>query len=178
MMFKQVAAGVAVLTIAVSLGAAHAEPGTEPAQASQPAPSEGSAQDRSAFLNARMAALHAVLLLTPEQERAWPNFEKAYRDLAELRGRHHFHARSGDAIDPVARAQHQADALAARSAALKNYAGALAPLYQTLDDGQKRRFAFLQRFGHHRFHHGFGREREFGDRGEFHRHGDDRDDRD
>ena len=44
------------------------------------------AEDRAAFLDARLAALHAGLKLTPDQEKFWPDFEQAYRELAALRG--------------------------------------------------------------------------------------------
>jgi LTXXQ motif family protein len=103
-------------------------------------------EDRAAFLDARIAALHAGLRLTAEQEQTWPAFEQAYRDLAATRDNRAFGARAEQPPeDPVQRVQRSADALAARSAALKRYADALAPLYQSLDDGQKRRFGFLSR---------------------------------
>ena len=73
--------------------------------------------------------------------------------------------RESQPSDPVQRAQRGADALAARGAALKRYADAVAPLYQSLDDNQKRRFGILSRMERPRFHHfAFWRG---GDRGEF-----------
>jgi LTXXQ motif family protein len=101
-------------------------------------------EDRAAFLNARIAALHAGLGLTPEQEKSWPAFEQAYRDLAATRGRA-FGRRAEQTTDPVQRAQRRADRLAARSVALKRFADALAPLYQSFDETQKRRFDILSR---------------------------------
>ncbi len=122
-------------------------------------------EDRAAFLDARIAALHAGLRLTPEQEKAWPAFEQAHRDLAATRGNGAFGSRAEQPSDPVQRAQRNADALAARSAAIKRYADAMAPLFQSLDDNQKRRFGFLSRMERARFHHfAFWRG---GDRGEF-----------
>lgn len=164
-MLKTIAAGAAVLMIAAG-SVAHAQ--QQPPPASAPEGDRGHfAEDHAAFLNARMAALHAGLQLTPEQEKAWPAFEKAYRELAELRGRH----RLDESLDPVQRAQRRADALTARGAALKRYAEALAPLYQAFDDNQKRRFGILIHIGHHpHFHHfDFRRDgdREFGDRSRF-----------
>lgn len=172
-MLKQLAAGAAALVIMAG-GAANAETPTQ--TGASPAAASGEhrfTEDRAAFLSARVAALHAGLQLTPEQDKAWPGFEKAYRDLAEVRGHRRFHAGDRESLDALQRAQRWADALAARSSALRHYADALAPLYQSLDDGQKRRFAMLQRFGHHRFHHfGFHGEHGFADRdgehGEFH----------
>jgi LTXXQ motif family protein len=103
-------------------------------------------EDRAAFLDARIAALHAGLRLTAEQEKAWPAFEQAYRDVAATRDNRAFGPRAQQPQeDPVERTRRTADALASRSVALKRYADALEPLYQSLDDGQKRRFGFLSR---------------------------------
>ena len=125
-------------------------------------------EDRAAFLDARVAALHAGLRLTPEQEKAWPAFEQAYRELAATRGNRAFGSRGEQSADPVQRAQRNADALAARSGALKRYADAMAPLFQSLDDNQKRRFGILSRMERPRFHHfAFWRGGDGGDRGEF-----------
>ena len=44
-----------------------------------------SPQDRTAFADARIAAVHAGLTLTPDQEKLWPPVEKAIRDFAKLR---------------------------------------------------------------------------------------------
>ncbi len=43
------------------------------------------AEDLRAFGEARLAALKAGLMLTPEQEKTWPAFEQAARDLAKAR---------------------------------------------------------------------------------------------
>jgi hypothetical protein len=121
--------------------------------------------DRAAFLNARIAALHAGLELTPEQEKSWPAFEQVYRDLAATRGNRAFGRRAEQSTDPVQRAQRTADRLAARSVALRCYADVLAPLYLSFDETQKRRFDILSQVE---------RRRSFGlfrgeDRGEFRR---------
>jgi zinc resistance-associated protein len=115
------------------------------------------AEDRAAFLDARLAALHAGLKLTPDQENSWPAFEQAYRELAAQRGERVTNEGRGDrdrdqAGDPIQRAQRQADALTKSGAVLKRYADAAAPLYQSLDDSQKQRFEVLSRAGRpHRF---------------------------
>ena len=44
-----------------------------------------SLEDLGAFTDARVAALKAGLRLTPEQDKNWPAFEQAYRNLAKLR---------------------------------------------------------------------------------------------
>lgn len=148
-MLKTITAGAAALMLIAGASAYAQQPPAGPDFGRrQPFRTE----DRAAFLDARIAALHAGLQLTPEQDRAWPAFEQAYRDLAATRGNFAFGSRAEQPPeDPVQRAQRNADALAAHSAALKRYGDALAPLYQSLDDSQKRRFRFLSRMERPRF---------------------------
>jgi zinc resistance-associated protein len=125
------------------------------------------AEDRAAFLDARLAALHAGLKLTPDQEKSWSGFEQSYRALAASRAEamNAFRNRDRDndrAGDPITRAQRAADFLTKRGAALKQYADGAAPLYNSLDDAQKQRFEILSRIGRPRFAF-FGGDR--GDRG-------------
>src|ERR1700728_5125512 len=42
-------------------------------------------EDRAAFADARIAAVHAGLKLTPDQEKLWPPVEAAVRDFAKMR---------------------------------------------------------------------------------------------
>lgn len=115
-----------------------------------------SAEDIQAFTDARVAALHAGLKLTPDQEKLWPPVEDAMRNLAKVR-RDQREARRGRDHDPVTEAapdaiRARADALAARSDALRKLADASQPLYATLDPAQKQRAAMLSRpmrAGHH-----------------------------
>ena len=44
-----------------------------------------SAQDRSAFVDAKIASVHAGLQLTPDQDKMWPPVEAAVRDFAKQR---------------------------------------------------------------------------------------------
>jgi hypothetical protein len=129
-------------------------------------------EDRAAFADARIAAVHAGLKLTPDQEKLWPPVESAVRDFAKLRidrANARMNAQkdaAGDAQkpdDPVARLRQRAENMAASAAALKKIADAADPLYKTLDDGQKRRLAMLT--------HRAGR---FGGDGGWQRHGFDR----
>ena len=105
-----------------------------------------SADDMSAFSDARIAAVKAGLKLTADQEKLWPPVEVAVRDFAKLRIDH---ARASvdrrDVEDPVARLRDRADRMAANAAALKKVVDAADPLYKTLDEGQKRRLAVLTR---------------------------------
>lgn len=123
------------------------------------------AEDITAFGEARIAALRAGLKLTPEQEKHWPAVESALRDLAKQRSER-FAAREGAERpkDPIERMNLRADAMGERAAGLKKLAEAAGPLYKSLDESQKHRFALLARLdrrhmamrgGHHgdRHHH-------------------------
>ena len=112
-----------------------------------------SPEDRAAFADARIAAVHAGLKLNPDQEKLWPPVETAVRDFAKLRidrANARMNAKPDDAQkpdDPVARLRQRADNMATSAAALKKIADAADPLYKTLDDGQKRRLALLTHHG-------------------------------
>src|SRR5258708_33696921 len=112
-----------------------------------------SAEDRAAFADARIAAVHAGLKLTPDQEKLWPPVETAVKEFAKLRidrANARMNAMGDDAQtpdDPVARLRTRADNMATTAAALKKIADAADPLYKTLDDGQKRRLAILTHRG-------------------------------
>lgn len=105
-----------------------------------------SAQDVTAFTDARIAALKAGLELTPDQQKNWPAFETALRDMAQLRI-DRIKAREAGAQQPPAspfdRLARRADTMNKASAALKQVADAGAPLYASLDDAQKGRFTML-----------------------------------
>ncbi|KRQ91683.1 Spy/CpxP family protein refolding chaperone [Bradyrhizobium valentinum] len=150
-------------------------------------------EDRAAYADARIAAVHAGLKLTAEQEKLWPPVEAAVREFAKLRidrANARMNAPRDDSSqqkpdDPVSRLRERAENMAATAAAMKKIADVADPLYKTLDDGQKRRLAVLthmdRRFGgregwhHHRFEREMGRDRDF-DR--HHGYGRDRYDRD
>ena len=120
-------------------------------------------EDRAAFADARIAAVHAGLRLTPDQEKLWPPVETAVKDFAKLRidrANARMNAEKGDSgqqkpDDPVARLRERADNMATSAAAMKKIADAADPLYKTLDDGQKRRLALLTH-AEHRFGGGEG----------------------
>ncbi|MBN8988833.1 MAG: Spy/CpxP family protein refolding chaperone [Rhizobiales bacterium] len=126
-------------------------------------------EDRAAFADARIAAIHAGLKLTADQEKLWPAVETAVREFAKLRidrANARMNAPQGDSAaqkpdDPVARLLERADNMATTAAAMKKVAEAADPLYKTLDDGQKRRLAALTHM-----------DRRFGGRGEGWRHRD------
>ncbi len=145
-MRKFTIAAIAVLSIAGS-GAVYAQyhrPWMEHFHHARVSP-----EDRAAFVDARIAAVHAGLKLTADQEKLWPPVESAVREFAKLRidrANARMNAGPGDrSEDPVARLRQRAEDMGASSAALKKIADAADPLYKTLDDGQKRRLAALTR---------------------------------
>jgi hypothetical protein len=109
-----------------------------------------SEQDRAAFFSARLAAIKAGLLLTPDQEKLWPPAEAAVRDMvrqrAEARERFRKEGRPANPIDAMRK---MGEAQAARGEMMKKMADAVGPLYASLSDEQKRRLRVLGR--------GFGR---------------------
>jgi len=136
------------------------------------------ADDLAAYGDARIAALKAGLKLTADQEKNWPALEQALKQAAKQRSEQYgaAHASADRQSDPIDRLRNYADDLTTRGATLKSVADAAAPLYQSLDDAQKRRFVRLARFearqyardlhrGHHRHHGGK-------DTGSHHRDGD------
>src|SRR6201986_1900619 len=108
-------------------------------------------EDRAAFADARIAAVHAGLKLNADQEKLWPPVETAVREFAKLRidrANARMNASRDDSSqpkrdDPVSRLRERADTMATSAAAMKKIADAADPLYKTLDDGQKRRLAML-----------------------------------
>jgi len=113
-------------------------------------------EDRAAFADARIAAIHAGLKLTADQEKLWPPVESAVRDFAKLkidRANARMKAEADDQQnaakedDPIARLRERADHLGATATALKKIADAAEPLYKTLDEGQKRRLSVLTHDG-------------------------------
>src|SRR5580692_12630200 len=84
-----------------------------------------SAEDRAAFADARIAAVHAGLKLSPDQEKLWPPVETAVKDFAKLRidranarmkaENDQTDQQKGD--DPVARLRERAENMATSAAA-------------------------------------------------------------
>jgi len=106
-----------------------------------------SADDIKAFTDARIAALRAGLQLTPDQEKNWPPFEQALRDLVKLHQQRKQEREAGGEqppqTNPFDRLQRRADALLNFGFGLKQLAEVGTPLYQSLSDAQKQRFTFL-----------------------------------
>jgi hypothetical protein len=115
-----------------------------------------SAADLGALTDARINIVKTALQLTPDQEKLWPPIEDAIRARAKDREARlaSLAARAAEIRDksltevlrnrdPVAFLRRRSDALAQRSADLKNLADAWQPLYATLTPEQKRRMGLL-----------------------------------
>jgi hypothetical protein len=136
-----------------------------------------SPDDRAAYADARIAALKAGLRLSAEQEKFWPPVEATLKDLAakritrqeerrtertERRERREEWRRDGtsreerraereERTNPIERLRKGADRMSEGGADLKRLADATEPLYNSLDDSQKRRFNALAHAGMRRF---------------------------
>jgi zinc resistance-associated protein len=129
-----------------------------------------SAEDISAFGEARIAALHAGLKLTAEQEKNWPAVESALRNLVKQRSeRITARASAARPQDPIERLNLRADIMTQRGAALKKLADAAGPLYKSLDEAQKHRFTLLARLDRQQFGGQRARQGQFGPHGWMHR---------
>jgi hypothetical protein len=154
-MWKTVLAGTTALAIAgTTLAYAQQGPkGSDHAQRWRP-----SAADISAFGDARVAAIHAGLKLSPDQEKLWQPVEAALRDMVKQRSDRFAARASADRPkDPIERLSLRAQVMSDRGAALKKLADAAGPLYKSLDDGQKHRFVMLARITGEHGRHGHAR---------------------
>jgi zinc resistance-associated protein len=128
------------------------QPECDSGQRWQPSP-----EDMSAFTDARIAALKAGLKLTPDQEKNWPAFEAAFRDMSKARAeRMAAREKEQPPTDPIERLRGRAEALATAAARLTKFADAQEPLYKSLDVAQKHRFEILSHAlrSHHKMRFG------------------------
>ena len=138
---------IALVGSGIVLAASNGHAGQPPAPVNVPAGTEKqvfSPADRAAFLDARIAALHAGLTLSPEQEKLWPAVEAAVRTAANnaMARRQKFK----DAQAPaslVDRLRRRGENAVARGQNLEAIADAAAPLYATLSEDQKHRLPVL-----------------------------------
>jgi zinc resistance-associated protein len=146
-MLKAVVAATAAVTIAGS-SFAYAQPQGRQDGSRRWQPTT---EDIRAFQAARLAALRAGLTLTADQEKHWPAFEQAMRDLQQLRLSRITAIREArrdgraPSTDPAERMRQRANRLSESGAVLKRLADATGPLYSSLDEAQRRRFAILAR---------------------------------
>ena len=121
-----------------AIGAATAAP-------DDPAP-RGAGEMRGFMLDAHLAGMKAALNLTPDQEKSWAPFESAVRDAAKARADERRAMREqvrDERPSPIQRLTMMSDRLDKASTQIKAIADAAKPLYDSLDDTQKRHFGPL-----------------------------------
>ena len=145
-MLKTVAAGLTALFVtASSLAYAQAPSATTTTGGGQDN-AKLSAADLNALTDARIGIVKAALQLTPEQAKYWPAVEESIRNRAmgrQVRLAALSRQRDQGDSDLVDVVRHRADALAQRSAELKQLADAWQPLAATLTPEQKQRLRFF-----------------------------------
>jgi hypothetical protein len=109
------------------------------------------AEDHAFMFEAHLAGMKAALKLTSEQEKLWAPFESAVRDAAKgrmeaMRTRHekmHEEMQKDERPSPIERMTEMSEHLAKASAVIKSIADAAKPLFDSLDETQKRHFGPL-----------------------------------
>ncbi|MGH6799950.1 MAG: Spy/CpxP family protein refolding chaperone [Methylocella sp.] len=153
-MFALVGSGI---VLAASSGRAGQPPVNVPAGTEKPEKHVFSPADREAFLDARIAALHAGLKLSPDQEKLWPAVETAVRTAANnAMARHQKIKSAPPSASLVDRLRRRGENAVARGQSLEAIADAATPLYATLSDDQKHRLPVLMHgLRPHFFHRDF-----------------------
>ncbi len=147
-MRKYWASSLAVAGFAVSMlsQGAHAAPASN-AGVPSAAEIQQIQQRNGVLLDAHLAAMKAGLALNEKQAALWAPFEAAIRDAAKARGDRWLQARermsAGERPSPIERISMMADHLDHNAAELRKVAEAGKPLYDSLDDTQKRNFGPL-----------------------------------
>ena len=142
---------VALAGSGLAFAAANEPPTSAPAKLEKP---EFTPADRAAFLDARIAALHAGLKLTPDQEKLWPPLEAAVRasvkSAMERLEKRRNAAQKENIID---RLRERGESAVEHGQNIQAIAAAAAPLYAALNEDQKRRLPILMRemWAFHRF---------------------------
>lgn len=144
-----IAATAAALLAGATFGVAAPKPGA--GEPPRPTPAQ-MAEFAGAMSDARIAALKAGLRLTAEQEKLWPALESVLKDASKERIDARAERRAAKAAEPkgerpdvIERLRARADGLVERGEMMKKIADAAAPLYDSLDEAQQRRFALLFR---------------------------------
>ena len=139
--------GALVFGLAFMFGPAGAQQhGPEGRHGRGEAPRQMSGDDRAAFLDARLAAIHAGLRLSADQETLWPPVETAARERAKVQMEVARKEReAGAPVNLIDGLRRHGETDAARGAADMRLADAALPLWTSLSDEQKRRFPMLAR---------------------------------
>ena len=139
-------AAVALSASGFALSAATAQSDQQPSHADR---MQHWAADRETLLDAKLAGMRAGLGLNADQEKLWAPFESAVKDAAKTRMeamQQMMQARmQGERVSPVDRLDALADRLTQGAADVRKIADAAKPLYASLDESQKAKFALLGR---------------------------------
>ena len=139
----------AVLVAGLGLFSSHADAQQRGSDGRQGPPRERpriSEDDRSAFLDARLASLRAGLRLTPDQERLWPALEAAARDRAGIQTDiQKKEVEAGPPTNLIEGLRRRGERDFARGAADTRLADAAEPLWASLTEEQRRRLPMLAR---------------------------------
>jgi hypothetical protein len=104
-------------------------------------------EDHAAMLDAHLAGMKAGLKLTAEQEKNWPAFETAIRDVAKARAEGWREMREkmdrAERASPIDHMNMMSERFQKISGELKTVADASKPLYDSLNEAQKRHFGPL-----------------------------------
>jgi zinc resistance-associated protein len=149
-------ASALMLTTILGSGAALAAPPSSTESANTPASAEHfvfTPADREAFLDAKIAAIHAGLKLTPDQEKLWPAVEAAIRkagnDAIERFQKFKEQRATENFID---RLRQRGENAVARGQDMEAIAKAAEPLYASLSEDQKHRLPVLMHMLRPHFH--------------------------
>lgn len=141
------------------------DPSMKPLTSSEKSASQsGKSTDRAAFFEAHLAALHAGLMLTSDQEKLWPALHQSIRMLSAIKsdgrqggkavldpdsgdqtGSPSAESNQTDSLDPFEAVKAAGTLLLERGKALQSLADAAEPLYSSLAPDQKRRLPVLVR---------------------------------
>ena len=132
---------------AAALGGSVFALGAAAAPGDPPSPTSDAREHGGFMLDAHLAGMKAALKLTPDQEKNWAAFEASVRDAAQarrdaMRAMREF-GRGDERPSPIERMNAMADHLAKASTEIKAIAATAKPLYDSLDDGQRRHFGPL-----------------------------------
>ena len=130
------------------------------------APAAAMEAEAGFLFEAKLAGVKAALKLTPEQEKLWPAFESAARDAhkarMEMMREHRDEMNKGERPSPIAVMTEMSDRLGKASQEIKQVADAAKPLYDSLDEMQKRHFGPLVAMLREHGPHGWGPHGEHG----------------
>ena len=113
-----------------------------PAAPAKPGPAtaedkEKERADHKAFLDAKLAGLHAGLELTAAQAPLWTPVEAAIRGLGQAHEKEREAVKDSAALSPLDRLKHHSEWLGERAKGLKTLTDATSPLVASLDATQK-----------------------------------------